>query len=682
MAAALMVSTGVSVVLWTTPVSATTPGTPGTTQPGTPVYTEDFSNQNAATNAISILNYTGSAGTSYTPGPGGTGADGLAYTADSAWTPAAGNCNGWVMSSTTTVPTTAQDLNCSRNQAWSDLQGISTDLGLAQGQTAAQAAANQVLTAYTNSAAGTQTAGNQLLTKTNTVPAVTGHYYAISAYFAERNCPTGAAQLRFSLVVNGTATALASNLNPCTAAGGTTYPDGTIVDKLQSPALLVTAANPTLGLQIYNATATGTGNDVAFDLPQIVDVTPQLDKSFSPTSINTNGTSTMTFTVTNTSDLQAKSGFSFTDTLPTGLKVAASPGYSTTCASGTQSGATAGSTAVTFSGGLATGVASCSFSVNVTAAAPGTYTNSATNITTSSGVNPPGSATLTVSDVAPKITISKISNGATGTFAFTGTNGFAAQNITTTTSGVATSGATQSLTATNTATTITEAATPGYTLTSIACTSSSGGTPVYNTTAGTVTLPAASTASGAVITCTYTNTSASYTITKTASPTSVLAGQTVTYSLAIKNTGTIAYTAALPASFSDDLSAVTDDATYVAGSATSNVAGWTFGGPNPLTGSGPLAAGATATITYQVVVNKPDTGNQTLVNSVTATGQGGTCPPAAARSPPRSTRRWPAPRVRSTPPTRPNCCRSTRPPASAPSWPPGRRRSPRPTRWR
>src|SRR5579859_7390650 len=60
--------------------AATTPGTPGTPQAGTTVYTESFSNQSAAAAPISILNYTG-----------GPAALNSKYTADA---PANGN-PGW-----------------------------------------------------------------------------------------------------------------------------------------------------------------------------------------------------------------------------------------------------------------------------------------------------------------------------------------------------------------------------------------------------------------------------------------------------------------------------------------------------------------------------------------------------------------------------------------------------------
>ena len=124
----------------------------------------------------------------------------------------------------------------------------------------------------------------------------------------------------------------------------------------------------------------------------------------------------------------------------------------------------------------------------------------------------------------------------------------------------------------------------------------------------------------------------SYTTSKSASAPS--ASGVVTYTVTVTNTGSAAYTPTVPASFSDNLSDVLDDATYVLGSATSSVAGWTFTGPsgNPatLTGAAPLAVGQSATITYQVKINIPDLGNGKLINLVTPTGPGGGCSPNAA----------------------------------------------------
>lgn len=108
----------------------------------------------------------------------------------------------------------------------------------------------------------------------------------------------------------------------------------------------------------------------------------------------------------------------------------------------------------------------------------------------------------------PRVTISKVSLGGVGTFAFTGSNGIAAQNITTTVAGTAVSGATQFLTTAGTQTTVTEGVPPaGYALTGIACTGlPASGTATPNLSTRTVTLNAAATVAGANVTCTFTNT--------------------------------------------------------------------------------------------------------------------------------------------------------------------------------
>ena len=45
-----------------------------------------------------------------------------------------------------------------------------------------------------------------------------------------------------------------------------------------------------------------------------------------------------------------------------------------------------------------------------------------------------------------------------------------------------------------------------------------------------------------------------------------------------------------------------------------------------LTWTGNLAAGATATITYSVTVNNPDTGGKVMTNTVVSAAVGSTCP--------------------------------------------------------
>lgn len=126
----------------------------------------------------------------------------------------------------------------------------------------------------------------------------------------------------------------------------------------------------------------------------------------------------------------------------------------------------------------------------------------------------------------PTVTVTKVSNGGVGTFAFSGNNGFAAQNITTAIPGTGVAGATQTLTAASTATRITESAPPaGFVLSAISCTGLGAGgtaTPTINGSGGGfVDLSALATAPGSNIACTFTNTAlGSVTIVKDAVPNS------------------------------------------------------------------------------------------------------------------------------------------------------------------
>jgi uncharacterized repeat protein (TIGR01451 family) len=150
-----------------------------------------------------------------------------------------------------------------------------------------------------------------------------------------------------------------------------------------------------VGLKMINEQGSGNGNDHAFDDISLDDVTPQLDKSFSPDTAQAGGTATLTFTITNTDDLLAKDGWSFTDTLPKGLTLATPAAAATTCPAGTVTAPDGGSTVSVTGGDLDAGQASCTVSVHVTSATTGTYTNDASNITAYSGLNLPGSSNIT-----------------------------------------------------------------------------------------------------------------------------------------------------------------------------------------------------------------------------------------------------------------------------------------------
>jgi uncharacterized repeat protein (TIGR01451 family) len=104
---------------------------------------------------------------------------------------------------------------------------------------------------------------------------------------------------------------------------------------------------------------------------------PTLTKAFAPDPIAVGGVSTLTFTLNNT-NTAALTGARFTDDLPAGTQVAATPSASTTCTGAPTWAPGAGSTALVFgnpTGATIPASGSCTVSVNVTATTAGTKTN-------------------------------------------------------------------------------------------------------------------------------------------------------------------------------------------------------------------------------------------------------------------------------------------------------------------
>ncbi len=160
---------------------------------------------------------------------------------------------------------------------------------------------------------------------------------------------------------------------------------------------------------------------------------PLLTKAFNPTTIGVNGISTLTFTLNNENNI-ALTGAAFTDALPAGIQVAATPAVSSTCGTWTPA-PVAGNTTLTFTGGtiparVGTTNGSCTLSVNVTATSAGARTNVSGPIsTTQTGTNsgPTGSATASLNAILPPV-LSKqfapsgIIIGGVSTLTFTITN--------------------------------------------------------------------------------------------------------------------------------------------------------------------------------------------------------------------------------------------------------------------
>ncbi|HVS64632.1 MAG TPA: hypothetical protein VMT85_14140 [Thermoanaerobaculia bacterium] len=146
------------------------------------------------------------------------------------------------------------------------------------------------------------------------------------------------------------------------------------------------------------AIALGATDDLVIEPP------PAFDKSFSPATVGEGVPSTLMFTIDNTASALAATGLDFTDDLPAGVVVADSPNASTTCTGGTLS-AVAGSGIVSYTGGTVAAGATCTVSVDVTAAATGSYVNTSGALTSSSGSSGTASSTLTV---RPAPTVTKV----------------------------------------------------------------------------------------------------------------------------------------------------------------------------------------------------------------------------------------------------------------------------------
>ncbi|MFJ1593619.1 hypothetical protein ACIOD0_25735 [Kitasatospora albolonga] len=113
----------------------------------------------------------------------------------------------------------------------------------------------------------------------------------------------------------------------------------------------------------------------------------------------------------------------------------------------------------------------------------------------------------------------------------------------------------------------------------------------------------------------------SYTVEKSASSAGpVNAGDTLTYTVTVTNTSTLT----VNGDFTDDLAGVLDDGQVVPGSVTASTGTATLTGTT-LNWTGVLAPDGTATVTYQVRVDDPVTGDRVLRNTVTPTAEGGTC---------------------------------------------------------
>jgi uncharacterized repeat protein (TIGR01451 family) len=165
----------------------------------------------------------------------------------------------------------------------------------------------------------------------------------------------------------------------------------------------VNVTGQTAGTKTNNVTVTTTneGNSTLVQAALKVISPPSLSEAFGSSSISQNSTTTLTYTVTNTSSLSSLTGVGFTDTLPSGLVVATPNGLVGSCGGGTIT-ATAGSGTVTLSGANLVASGSCSFHIDVLATGSGQMSNTVSVSSNEGGTSSsPTSVVLTVSPGTP-----------------------------------------------------------------------------------------------------------------------------------------------------------------------------------------------------------------------------------------------------------------------------------------
>ncbi len=155
--------------------------------------------------------------------------------------------------------------------------------------------------------------------------------------------------------------------------------------------------------QTTNVTSTegGPGNLATATLAVLLP--PRIAKSFGVASMTAGATTTLTFTLGNSaSNSGALTGISFSDSLPTGMRVASPAGASTTC-SGATFAPVAGASTITLTGATLGIGTVCTAVVNVTSFLPGTANNTTGPVSSANGgtgltatasivINPPPSA--------------------------------------------------------------------------------------------------------------------------------------------------------------------------------------------------------------------------------------------------------------------------------------------------
>jgi len=369
------------------------PGHPGTPGDPTVVFHENFEKANPSGPRTMLNTY-----------------DKGQYTADGYWLDPV-MANGMVLSwGNTALKNDATGAkNGTEATALAILHQLAEGIGKINGSKTARE--NIAISAYTQST-GSAVSGDRVMFRTSSdslkVADAKGRFLAFSMSAAATNCKTSSTpdrrdpQYKLYVTQNGKETALSANpINPCTDSRASTVK----VDKIgglgnTSVKAGVFASDgsflydgESFGFVVRNGTSAHLGNDGAFDDIVVLDVTPQLDKKFGTSSATVGDAVRLTLTVTNTSELAEKDGWSFSDVLPAGMVIAAEPNLSVGGTAKVTANPGSGEIVVT-GGQLDSGEKSFSISVDVTVSEAGQYSNGAANIEARRGIDAPGTATV------------------------------------------------------------------------------------------------------------------------------------------------------------------------------------------------------------------------------------------------------------------------------------------------
>jgi len=221
----------------------------------------------------------------------------------------------------------------------------------------------------------------------------------------------------------GTLTAVAGS-STISLAGGALPAGGNVAASCD---VVVTVQGTTAGFKPNSVSVTsnegGPGNTAISGVTVVPP--PSISKAFGAAAIPLNGTTSLSFTITNQDPESSQSGVAVTDTLPAGLVVATPNGLSGACGAGTITAA-AGGSSITLTGGTLAGGGTCTFTVNVTGTTGGAKNNISGNVSsTEGGSGGTASATLDVEgppSIAKAFNPTAIAVNATSSLMFTITN--------------------------------------------------------------------------------------------------------------------------------------------------------------------------------------------------------------------------------------------------------------------